>query len=99
MKTSVDTYIEPLEDFVVCLQKARILTKGTKGMRKAGQLYLPKNEAEEQRDYDARLKRSVLFNGFKKTLDDYCGRVFKQPVMFSEKIPEQIKEMDKKYIF
>ena len=99
MKTSVDTLKEPYKNFFLYLTKARTLVKGTEAMRQAGTVYLPKNESEEQSDYTARLTRSVLFNGFKKTLDDFCGRVFKQPVLFAENVPEEFKEWGKNISF
>ena len=53
---------------------------GTKAMRGAGQTYLPKFPAESQDAYDARLKSSFLFNGYKKTVRDMTGRVFTKSV-------------------
>ena len=58
----------------------RVLMGGTKAMRGAGQTYLPKFPAESQDAYDARLKSSFLFNGYKKTVRDMTGRVFTKSV-------------------
>ena len=52
------------------------LMGGTKAMRKAGQEYLPKFAQEAKEAYDARLKSSWLFNGFRKTVRDMTGREF-----------------------
>lgn len=62
----------------------RALYGGTKAMRKAGEKYLPKNEAEELKDYQARLDRSFLFNAYRKTVKDMSGKVFMQPVTLNE---------------
>ena len=59
----------------------RTIMAGTKAMRDAGETYLPKEEGESQVAYDARRKRTVLFNAFRKTVQDMTGRVFAKEVM------------------
>lgn len=64
--------------------KGRALMGGTTAMRAAGQTYLPKFEAESHEAYEARLKSSWLFNGYRKTSRDMTGRVFDKPVELAE---------------
>jgi len=64
--------------------KGRALMGGTTAMRAAGKTYLPKFEGEGQETYDARLKSSWLFNGYRKTARDMTGRVFDKPVELAE---------------
>ena len=71
--------------------KGRALMGGTTAMRRAGQAYLPKFEAESSQAYDARLKASWLFNGYRKTVRDMAGRVFDKPAEIAEG-PDQLIE-------
>lgn len=68
----------------------RTLMGGTRAMRKAAQKYLPKEAAEEQIDYDNRVKRSTLFNGFRKTVKDMTGKVFVKPVVLKPNVPAEL---------
>lgn len=65
-------------------RKGRALMGGTDAMRKAGEAYLPKFEAESMEAYRARLAASWLFNGYRKTARDMAGRVFDKPVEVAE---------------
>lgn len=65
----------------------RTLMGGTKAMRAAGRTYLPQEAAESQDAYSARLNRSTLFNGFRKTVRDMTGKVFSKPVMLDKDVP------------
>lgn len=71
--------------------KGRALMGGTTAMRAARQTYLPKFGQEGEPAYEARLKSSWLFNGYRKTVRDMTGRVFSKPVEISE-APSQIEE-------
>lgn len=68
----------------------RALMGGTRAMRDAGTLYLPRFAAEEDRDYRARLAQSWLFNGYRKTVRDMAGRVFAKPVKLGDGAPADI---------
>lgn len=57
---------------------------GTKTMREAGKLYLPQEAKEPDEAYEARLKRTVLFNGFKRSLRTLSSRPFIQPVQYKD---------------
>lgn len=58
----------------------RTLRGGTKAMRAAGKEYLPAETAESKESYDARLKRSVLFNGTKRAIEANAAKPFVRPV-------------------
>lgn len=69
---------------------ARTLWGGTNAMRGAGKTYLPKESAESEEAYDSRLKRTVLFNAFAKTVKDMAGRVFAKELVLADDVPPQI---------
>lgn len=83
-----------MEAVVQSAQNARALMGGSAAMRKAGERYLPKFEAEAARDYKARLAASWLFNGYRKTVRDMTGRVFDKPVEILEG-PDQLEDWAK----
>jgi hypothetical protein len=70
----------------------RALMEGTAAMRHAGESYLPRETAESPTAYQNRLDRSVLFNAFGKTVEDYTGKVFAKPVVLQDDVPAQIVE-------
>lgn len=70
----------------------RTLMGGTRAMRLAGKAYLPQEAAESDPAYDIRLKRSTLFNGFRKTVKDMSGKVFAKPIAIGADVPPQIKQ-------
>lgn len=80
MKSSVDKRSAAAERQVALAAVGRALMGGTKAMREAGKTYLPQFEAESETAYQARLKSSWLFNGYRKTVMDNTGRVFDKPV-------------------
>lgn len=68
------------------------LLGGTEAMREAGELYLPKHEAETQDGYDARLQAAVLLNMVEQTLDTLSGKPFTEPVKLNDDVPAAIQE-------
>lgn len=70
----------------------RTLVSGSEAMRKAGTEYLPQEAKEEKAGYEARLKRSFLFNAFGKTVEDLTGKVFTKPIVLQDDVPAQIVE-------
>lgn len=70
----------------------RALYAGTKAMRAAGQMFLPKEAAESDDAYRARLERTTLFNAFAKTVQDMAGRVFAKEIQYGESVPQAIKD-------
>ena len=89
---AVSKFIEPLPDFSVKVAKISALMGGTTEMRKSGGIYLPQFEGETDKSYHFRKETSVLFNGFKKTVNDITGRIFERPVALSEDAPERFQE-------
>lgn len=71
--------------------KGRVLMGGTTAMRQARETYLPKFGKESEPAYEARLKSSWLFNGYRKTVRDMTGRVFSKPVEIAD-APERVEE-------
>ena len=71
--------------------KGRALMGGTTAMRKARETYLPRFGKESHAAYEARLRSSWLFNGYRKTVRDMTGRIFSKPVE-AEDTPDQISE-------
>jgi hypothetical protein len=60
------------------------LMRGTWGMQRAGEKYLPRKKKEDSAEYLARLKGSCLDNFFKRTVDFYLGQVFQKDVNIQE---------------
>lgn len=80
MSDTVAKRSDTVAAMVSAAAKGRALMGGSDAMRAAGETYLPKFKAEETEDYNARLKASWLFNGFKKAAKDMTGRVFEKPI-------------------
>lgn len=66
------TYFEQLRDW----ELAETLLAGTHAMRIAGRRYLPQEPAEDARDYEVRLARSVLLNYYARTINTATNKVF-----------------------
>lgn len=64
----------------------RTLVAGTKAMREAGELYLPREPMESDGAYINRKARSVLFNATGKTVADMTGKVFVKPVVLAKDV-------------
>ena len=67
------------------------LMGGTRAMREAGFILLPKWPKEEDCDYQVRLKQSTLLPAYSETIKNMTGRVFAEPIMLSDDVPEPIK--------
>ena len=65
------------------------LLGGTATMRIAAQKWLPKESAESVSAYSARLNKSVLYNGYKDTLNKLKNRPFTHPVTITD-LPKEI---------
>lgn len=68
------------------------LRGGTKAMRAAGEVYLPRWPAEEPEAYRARLNSSFLFNAFEHTCESLTGAPFGEPLKLGEDIPPVIRD-------
>lgn len=58
------------------------LRGGTHKMRQAGLRWLPREAAESWTAWRARLNRTILFNGFGRTVQALSGKPFSEPVQF-----------------
>lgn len=68
------------------------LLAGTAAMRKAGETYLPKHEAESDKAYARRLRVSTLYEAFGHTVRTMGAKPFGEPIKLSEDMPAQIVE-------
>jgi hypothetical protein len=91
MTAEVNTPSEDYRKVAPMWELPRTLMGGTKAMRAAGIKYLPQEAAESADAYKARLCRSTLFNGFRKTVNDMTGKVFRKEIVLGDDVPEQIK--------
>lgn len=89
--SDVTTKSESATEMCDAAKLPRSLMGGTKAMRKAGVTYLPKDEAESADAYNARLGRSTLFNGFRKTVKDMTGKVFRREVQLGSDMDADLK--------
>lgn len=72
---------------------ADALMGGTRTMRMAGKTYLPQFPKEEDAAYEKRLKASVLFPAFKRTVQTLAGKPFSKQLALSEDMPSEIKTL------
>lgn len=89
--SDVSTPCEDYRKVAPMWELPRTLMGGTKAMRAAGPKYLPQEAAESETSYKSRLMRSTLFNGFRKTVNDMTGKVFRKDIVLGDDVPEQIK--------
>jgi hypothetical protein len=67
------------------------LLGGTKAMLDAGTKYLPQEPKEGNENYNVRLQRTVLFNGFGRTVSYLTGQIFSKPVTLKDDVPKEIR--------
>lgn len=68
----------------------RDLWGGTETVRDKATEYLPRAPGEKNPNYQARLKRSVFFNAFRKTVEGLTGFVFAKDPELGDDVPVQI---------
>lgn len=85
--TEIPAVTEMREDWVI----VDALMGGTKAMRKAGKLLLEQMPEEDAESYRLRLGRSTLHPAYAETIQNMTGRVFAEPIVLGENVPEQIK--------
>jgi len=76
----VDTKLKVLTDRKPDLDLVSSLWGGTQAMRDAGEIYLPRAESEEVRDWKIRRDRSFLTNFFNRSVKVMAGRLFEEYV-------------------
>ena len=69
------------------------LLSGTAGMRKGGEKWLPRAEAEHPSIYEARLQRSYLFNVYKRVISALVGSAFSTNVSVSG-VPKDLEYLE-----
>lgn len=73
---------------------ASALMGGTRSMRDAGQIYLPKEAKEQQEWYNARLERAVLFPGFARAIRNLTGKAFANSVSVKDASDQWLQWFD-----
>jgi len=73
------------------------LMGGTVSMREAGEKYLPKEPREQQRTWQNRLNRSILFNAYEDTLKKVSAKPFEEPITIKneEKLDPRLSKLPK----
>lgn len=61
---------------------------GTKTMRKREEIWLPKEPRESKEAYQSRLKKTFLYNAYKRTIKTYVGSAFLKDVSITNLPPE-----------
>lgn len=69
------------------------LLGGTPAMRANAAEYLPKEAAEDEFAYVARVKRSVLYEAFKDTVRRLRSKPFSKPVTLDGELPERLTSL------
>jgi hypothetical protein len=71
------------------------LLGGTRAMREAGTKWLPQESGETTEQYNNRLKRTFLYNGFERCILKNTGKIFSTPVLLGAKTdPDILKWME-----
>lgn len=95
-EASIETPCLRYQEDEVSRRPSRVLYYGgTEGMRTAGEEFIPREVNEPLAEYEARLKRSALFNVFALTVEDLTGKVFSEKVCLDQNAPEWAREFEK----
>lgn len=70
------------------------LLGGTQAMREASQTWLPMETRESSPSYNARLGRSILYNGYRDTLNKLSTKPFTHPITITD-LPAEIAYLEK----
>lgn len=92
MMSSVDTPSAAWTLRKPALDLIATLDAGTEAMRKAGVLYLPKEDKESDTAYAARLNCTTLFPGYRRTIDTLVGKPLEKQIQLSEDTPKNIAD-------
>jgi len=91
-ENSVNVPTEDYLTYMAHLSPVLSLLSGTRGMREAGEMLLPRSEGESEKGYAARLKRSFLKNYFRRTLQKMTGEVLSKKIVVNPQ--SSSKEID-----
>lgn len=80
---------KPLADLSADWAVVDALMGGTKTMRAAGEVYLPKFAKEDPKAYKARLGSSVLFPAYPRTVVSLAGKPFSKPLTLGDDVPSR----------
>lgn len=69
------------------------LMGGTVALRAAAENYLPKYTAESENSYRERLKRSVLVNYFRRSVESLVGKPFSTPIVIGDDVPQPLQDL------
>src|SRR5574337_260530 len=72
-------------------QLAAALLGGTRAMREAGTIYLPKWPKETEDAYQARLSVSVLFPAYRRAVQVLASKPFSRPLTLSEDMSSKVR--------
>lgn len=89
----IDHIAQPIDSYLEMASRWELpqtLMGGTIAMREAGEEYLPRWPQETREAYYARLRQSVLYNAFRKSVNGLTGRVFSKPVQLGDDVPPNI---------
>lgn len=89
---------EPTPDYLSMVSDWTVvaaLQGGTRAMRAAGEVYLPREVEEEQRRYDFRLSRSFLFPGYPQTVKECVSRPFSREVTTSGTLDSRLDVIER----
>ncbi|WP_440216230.1 DUF4055 domain-containing protein [Chromobacterium piscinae] len=67
------------------------LMGGTKAMRAAGEMFMPRWPLEDRQEYDARLKTATLYPALSETVEQMIGRVFGDQISRKD-VPQRIED-------
>jgi hypothetical protein len=70
--------------------------QGTHAVRSGSTTYLPKNEAEDQKDYAQRLARATFYNAYRRTVDGLVGTAFRKDPILTMDVPVEIRGQEEK---
>lgn len=74
------------------VEVCRDLWGGNERVKAATQKYLPQGAGEDDRDYANRLKRSFLFNAYRRSVEGLAGLVFQRDPELGDDVPPPIVE-------
>lgn len=72
------------------IAKCRIVMGGTKAVREAGELVLPRYPRESDQRYCIRRDRVALFNGYKTTVTGFVGLIYRTDPTLGADMPKEL---------